>query len=114
MSTPDGREQREAEQLEREIQGGSDLEIATQLADEARDVPALSVSEIDLAKQIAGLGASALVIKMQRDALADTLRDIAIGAEMMLEPVMGATGAFKRFAEEIKRVARAGLKEAQV
>lgn len=110
----DGPEQREAEQIEREIQGGSDLEIAAEFDRESRDTEALTLPEINIAAQIEKLGASALVIKMQRDALADTLRDIAIGAEMMLEPVMGASGAFKKFAEEVKRVAQAGLREAQV
>ena len=108
----DGPEQREAEQLEREIQGCDDIDLAEQLADEARDVEALTRPEINLSKQIDKFGASALAIKQQRDMLADTLRDLAVGAEIMLQPIMGATGAFEKFAMEVQRVARAGLKEA--
>lgn len=108
----DGPEQRQAERLEREIQGGDNLEIAEQLADETRDVDALKPAETTIAAQIDRLGASAITIKMQRDSLADTLRDLAMGAEIMLQPIMGATGAFEKFAREVQRVARAGLKEA--
>lgn len=114
MST-DGPEQREAERLEREIQGGSDIEVAEQLADETRDVAALSAPEINIAAQIDRLGASAITIRMQRDSLADILRDIAMGAEMMLQQPEGFwPSSIRHYFEELKRVARAGLKEAGV
>ena len=37
--------------------------------------------------------------------LEDRLIDLRLGAEMMLEPALNATGTFKRYAEEVKRIA---------
>lgn len=108
----DGPEAREAAQLDRELQGCDDLQLAEQLADEARDVEALTAPELNVAKQIDKLGASALAIKQQRDDLAAVLRDIAMGADMMLQPAMQLTGAIRGYVMEVKRVARAGLHEA--
>jgi hypothetical protein len=110
--TIDGLDQREATDLDRELLGMSRSELADRIAAEARDVESLKPSELTLARDINHLGTTALAIKAQRDLLADTLRDLAMGAEIMLEPVMGATGTFKQFAEEVRRVAKAGLKEA--
>ena len=107
----DGPEQREANQIERQIQAGHDLDLGELLADEARDLEALTRPEINLAAQIDRLGATAITIKMQRDSLADTLRDIARGAQMLIDS--GAwSGAALHYIQEVNRVARAGLKEA--
>ena len=37
--------------------------------------------------------------------LEDRLIELRLGAEMMLEPALNATGTFKRYAEEVKRIA---------
>lgn len=88
------------------------LDLAEQLADESRDNPPLTESEYTLSATETGLITSATKLLLQRDHLRDTLRDIALGAQMMLEPALKADGTFKRYAEEVLRVARAGLKEA--
>lgn len=36
------------------------------------------------------------------------LRDIAMGAEMMLQPACNVTGAMRGYVQEVKRVATAG------
>lgn len=108
----DGHEQREANRIDREIQGHRDLELAEQIADEALELQALTRPELNVAAQIDKLGGSALAIKQQRDELVAVLKDIAMGAEIMLQPIMGATGDFERFAKEVRRVARAGLQQA--
>jgi hypothetical protein len=41
--------------------------------------------------------------------LEDTLKDLIYGAEMMLQPSMRLSGAFLRYVEEVKRVAKEGL-----
>jgi|SRR5579859_555949 len=117
--SPDGHEQRIAESEERAREDMDRLDLAELLADESRDVPPLSEAELTGSSAVLtpterGLVSSAVVLQMQRDALRDVLMDLAFGAEMMLEPVMGATGTFKRYAEEVLRVARAGLKQAKV
>jgi hypothetical protein len=38
-----------------------------------------------------------------------TLRDIVLGADMMLQPALMLRGAMKGYVEEVRRVARAGL-----
>lgn len=90
------------------------LAVAEQMAEETRDIKALTVPEINLAKQIDTFGATALVIKMQRDTLADALRDIRMGADMMLQPACNLTGSIRGYVLEVKRVATEGLKEAQL
>lgn len=110
----DGPEQRLAQEIEREVHGADELELAEQIADEERNVKTLTAAEVDVGAAIDKVGATALVIKMQRDSLADTLRDIALGAQMMLEPSMHITGTFERYVREVLRVAREGIKEAQV
>lgn len=101
MNHPDGPEAREAERLEAAPYSHNDD------ANRADEAP-----EFVLDATATGLVTSAVKLQLQRDALADTLRDLALGATMMLEPVMGATGAFEKFAKEVQRVARAGLKGA--
>lgn len=102
------------DRLEGEIQGGSNLEIAEQMAEETRDTQGLAAAEINLAKQIDTFGATAIAIKMQRDTLADALRDIRMGADMMLQPACNLTGSIRGYVLEVKRVATEGLKEAQL
>lgn len=58
---------------------------------------------------------SAAALPFQTDAeriaeLKAVLRDIAMGADMMLQPFMCTTGSFKRYAEEVKRVATYGAR----
>jgi hypothetical protein len=58
---------------------------------------------------------SAIRIKAERDTLATALRDIAFGAEMMLQPPLGVAGtALTGYAKEVKRVALAALQECQL
>lgn len=47
------------------------------------------------------------------DELRAVLRDIAMGAEMMLQPGV-ATGAFAGYAREVKRVAETALANAEI
>jgi hypothetical protein len=64
--------------------------------------------EIDLAAQIDKLTTTALAIKAQNDELRALLADIALGADMMLEPALGLKGAMLGYVREVKRVASAG------
>jgi hypothetical protein len=43
--------------------------------------------------------------------LEDALKDLLYGAELMLQPSMRLSGAFLRFVEEVKRVAKEGLQQ---
>jgi hypothetical protein len=59
------------------------------------------------------LGATALRIRDERDAMAGALRDIAFGAQMLLD-AGGWTGAALAYIKEVKRVALNGLREGSV
>ena len=37
------------------------------------------------------------------------LRDIILGADMMLQPVLGLKGSILHYVQEVKRIARSGL-----
>jgi hypothetical protein len=67
---------------------------------------------LDLASQIEEFGKTALCIKAERDALAAALRDIVLGAEIMLQSSIG--GALASYAMEVQRVAYAALHECKV
>lgn len=107
-------DERTADFEERDREDMDRLDLAEQLADEQRDNPPLTEAEYRIDATTKGIVHSAVVLQMQRDALADTLRDISLGAQMMLEPAMQISGTFEQFAREVLRVSRAGLKEAQL
>jgi len=81
MHNPDGPEERTAELAEREY----DDTIAEDCADTARMQPT------------------------REEELEAVLRDIAFGAEMMLQGPIPPTGWVKGYIEEVRRVAHAGL-----
>jgi hypothetical protein len=85
---------------------GSD-DIREILADESH--AALDLHCIDLKADLEQFGQTALRIKRERDELAATLKDLVFGAELMLEPSMQLTGAFRAYVLEVKRVAEAVL-----
>lgn len=60
-------------------------------------------------QQITKLAETAGRIKEQRDEAYAVLRDIILGADMMLEPALQLSGTMRRYVEEVKRVALAGL-----
>lgn len=60
-------------------------------------------------QQITKLAETAEVIKAQRDEAYAVLRDILMGAEMMLHPACGLKGSMLGYVREVKRVAQAGL-----
>lgn len=88
MSGADGMEQREAEREERHDAAMEEADVREQLADEVR---AITVTP---AERIAELKA--------------LLRDIAVGADMMLQPALGLRGSMLGYVREVKRVASAG------
>lgn len=69
----------------------------------------MSALENTVHQQITKLAETALTIRAQRDEARAVLRDIAMGAEMMLEPALQLSGSMRRYVEEVKRVALAGL-----
>jgi hypothetical protein len=50
-----------------------------------------------------------VLLKGKLDEAQARLRDIAMGAEGMLHPALGVTGAMRGYIEEVKRVAGAPL-----
>ena len=69
----------------------------------------MSVAEIEVHRQITKLAETAQQIKEQRDEAYAVLRDIALGADMMLHPACGLKGAMLSYVKEVKRIAEAGL-----
>jgi len=65
----------------------------------------------ELAAQLDQLHASVLRIKAERDAYRDALLDIALGAEMMLQPnLYSMPNWVERYITEVRRVAREAVK----
>ena len=64
---------------------------------------------IDLDGEFSKLAQTALRIKRERDEMEAALRDIVLGAEMMLQPALNLQGAFLSYVREVKRVAEAPL-----
>jgi hypothetical protein len=89
MSGADGMEQATAELDERHETAELDADMHELLADEERSVVVLSDAE-----RITELKA--------------LLADIRLGADMMLEPVLGLKGAMLGYVKEVRRVADAG------
>lgn len=69
----------------------------------------MSALETQVHQQITKLAETAQTIKAQRDEAYAVLRDIVMGAEMMLHPAVQISGSMRRYVEEVKRVAQAGL-----
>lgn len=69
-----------------------------------------AVTAVDVSKAIDKLGDTARRIKAERDELVDVLRDIRMGADMMLQPVLGLHGAMLGYVKEVRRVADEALK----
>lgn len=69
-----------------------------------------AVTAVDVSKAIDNLGNTAKRIKAERDDLVDVLRDIRMGADMMLQPVLGLHGAMLGYVKEVRRVADEALK----
>lgn len=56
------------------------------------------------------LKSTALRIKAERDEFEAALRDIRMGADMMLQPALGLRGAMLGYVKEVRRVADEALK----
>lgn len=69
-----------------------------------------AVTAVDVSKAIDNLGNTAKRIKAERDELVDVLRDIRMGADMMLQPALNLTGSFLGYVKEVRRVADEALK----
>lgn len=63
-----------------------------------------------LSDQIDDFTASAMRIKAERDEFEAALRDIRMGADMMLQPALGLRGAMLGYVKEVRRVADESLK----
>lgn len=72
-----------------------------------------AAAKVDLNTQIDKLGATALRIRDERDAMAGALRDLAFGAQIMLDSGVWS-GAALAYIKQVKRVAQAGLCEGSV
>lgn len=107
MSAADGPEAREAARAESYERDLEDADVRELLADESHS--ALDIHSINLAADIQKFGQTALRIKRERDELAATLQDLVFGADLMLEPSMQLTGAFRAYVLEVRRVAQAVL-----
>jgi hypothetical protein len=110
MSGPDGLEERtfDTDEHFREAEIGLDLEAVE--FDELDRIPSSMRGPIaEMHQSIASLSRTALVIREQRDDLKAVLRDIILGCNLMLEPPLLVEGAMRKFIEEIKRIATAGV-----
>jgi hypothetical protein len=109
-------EQREADRLEADTY---DHDVAADRADNSDTGTLAEWIERDaratkqLATTLDQLTAAAIAVKMQRDSLADTLRDLAMGATILMDSGVWS-GAALSYIQEVRRVAEAGLREAQV
>ena len=54
--------------------------------------------------------ATAMRIKAERDEFEAALKDLRLGADMMLEPALGLRGAMLGYVKEVRRVADEALK----
>jgi len=73
----------------------------------------IAAQRLEVTAQIDKLGATALLIRDQRDIAVAALRDIHFGAQMQLDSGVW-TGAALGLIKEFKRVALAALKETDV
>lgn len=69
----------------------------------------MSALETQVHQQITKLAETAQTIKAQRDEAYAVLRDLVLGAEMMLNPALQISGSMRRYVEEVKRGAAGGL-----
>ena len=69
----------------------------------------MSAAVDQIHQQVTQIAEKVDIIKAQRDEAYAVLRDIILGADMMLEPALQLSGTMRRYVEEVRRVARAGL-----
>jgi hypothetical protein len=106
MNTPDGPEQREADNEERSERESDRIDAIEDRADsDLMDLVATNTVQAQITK----LTDTALTIKDQRDEAHAALRDIIQGADMMLQPALQVKGAMRHYIQEVKRVATQGL-----
>lgn len=111
MNGADGQEERQHETDEHyEAACAAAARDENECFDELDRVPSSMRGPIaEMHQSIASLSKTALVIREQRDDLKAVLRDIILGCNLMLEPPLLVEGAMRKFIEEIKRIATAGV-----
>ncbi len=98
----DGVEEREFDRDEAYERDIDNADINTMLADEARD---------DLEATVIAPIIPPIIVRTDDERITELkalLADIALGADMMLEPALGLRGAMLGYVREVRRVARAG------
>jgi hypothetical protein len=68
---------------------------------------------VDVDGALDKLRTSALRVKAERDEFEAALRDIRMGADMMLQPALGVHGAMLGYIKEVRRVADEALRMAK-